>query len=861
MVQSDPASSDPSSMRRRLDVHAATLISHWTPISRSGWDRDAARQVSEDLLDLVASNDSQPWPTLQSRALDLAAYLSSFVDDRLDPSSDQSQQLEALFAALGSALSVAGDAEQLAEHRADKGEGAAAQTRGTSTGNVARSAPAQAPINEVAQRRERADADIAAAEKLTQNGSIRRHAPLEVCLLGLDEAAAPGLNQALSERDYTAVELADTALLSRYLEQQLPAALIVHARYLKTFSRLLEQLKPEAGSHRPRPVLMVLSPTGDLSHRLLAMRCGAQAVLSMPVDGMRVMARLEALQERASAPSCRVLLIEPDRELAVTCARWLSRDGMTARIATGAEDGLQAIGEFNPEVIVIDIELPGISAIELTALIRQQTDSSQAPIVFLAPQRGAPLRFDAIAAGGDEFLLKPLRPRHLVGSVRSRADRARLLSKPSVRRSQQDPQTRLYPRAHLVERCGQLLGDPRAALIFVSLDRSERLKDKLGLSGLGQIDALMGPRLAHELGENDIACGYQDLSYLLLVKRSGLSQISELAERIRMTVCATPLEVAGQSWSVTASLGASMLVDEPEAEISVDNMVHKVEAVSIAAGHLGGNRLLWYTPHETSLKPPDPEVGMRALFSKPLSGESHQLTFQPIVPLSGKLSGQYELVFRIRAPQKHQRAFRYSEFAPLAAESGQLLKLDLWLLDQALDARSRALQKGRQIRLFLRQSLQTLANPQFHEHLEAALKQRHLSGAGLTFEYDCSALLDQRKKLAEGTARLRRLGIRIGLCEIGRDWAAVHALKQMDVDFVRVVPELVESVWQAHGVRDTLTMLVRRAHELGAAVIAPLVDSAGRARLLAGMGVDYGQGVGLAAESDEPDFDFARNTL
>ena len=72
-----------------------------------------------------------------------------------------------------------------------------------------------------------------------------------------------------------------------------------------------------------------------------------------------------------------------------------------------------------------------------------------------------------------------------------------------------------------------------------------------------------------------------------------------------------------------------------------------------------------------------------------------------------------------------------------------------------------------------------------------------------------------------------------------------------------VVPELVESVWQAHGVRNTLTMLVRRAHELGAAVIAPVVDSAGRARLLSGMGVDYGQGVGLAPESTEPAFDFS----
>ena len=243
---------------------------------------------------------------------------------------------------------------------------------------------------------------------------------------------------------------------------------------------------------------------------------------------------------------------------------------------------------------------------------------------------------------------------------------------------------------------------------------------------------------------------------------------------------------------------------------------------------------------------------------RPLKPEQAAFDFLPIVPLSGKISGQFDLRFRVRSAQNPDTTVAYDDLVPAAAETNQLAKMDRWLLQHTLEMREQQLKRGRQLRIFVQQSVESLLSSDLAWWLERELKDRHLSGTGLTLSLPCSPLIDAGERARVRMGELRKLGLRICLNDFGRDWAAVHALKLLQVDFVRLDPVLVHELGGTRAVADTVMALVRKAHAAGAAVIAPETDNTNRAHLLLRLGVDYAVGPAFSPPLAQPEFDFGR---
>jgi PleD family two-component response regulator len=86
---------------------------------------------------------------------------------------------------------------------------------------------------------------------------------------------------------------------------------------------------------------------------------------------------------------------------------------------------LQALHNFTPDVILADLYMPQISGFELLALFRAHPRTAFTPVVLLSGDSDMEKRFAALHIGGDDYLTKPIRPRHLVAAVTGRARRAR----------------------------------------------------------------------------------------------------------------------------------------------------------------------------------------------------------------------------------------------------------------------------------------------------------------------------------------------------------------------------------------------------------------------------------------------------
>jgi EAL domain-containing protein (putative c-di-GMP-specific phosphodiesterase class I)/PleD family two-component response regulator len=873
--------------RQQLRERCLALVRRWQPLAQGGWDRPAARQLAEEIDQVAETSERLGLERVNGDALELAAYLCSFIDDALEPNARDLARLADMVQALGADLTELSATETAAVHtlpsrisgeipivRPSRVSGeipVVKSSRVSAEIPVVRSSRVSAEIPVVAPAPEPAAAATAAAPapvrpaeaKPPRTGADDLPVPAEnlmrlprtIALFGVDDTSAPGLVAALGERGFDARTHADAQSLLEFLAGAVPGALVFDARKLRVFGRVRALYEQLAHAGDMLPSLVVLAPDNDLGHRLLAMRAGAAAFFQAPVDSLRVLAKLDELLAHTSAPAWRVLLVDPDRGHAVDAARALAERGMTARIVSTGQNTLGALAEFRPDIVVVDCALPDVRGIELTQMIRQQSEYAAVPIILAAEAADVNQRFDAIAAGADEFLVKPLKTRHLLSAVTSRVRRAHWLREVIGNPDGRDGRTALYSRATLIDKLTHALGDRSAALLTIAIDRPQELREKIGLAGLAAFDVHVGQLLRAQLDELDLPAQYSDFHYFVLLHRRSRADITAAAERVRFALATQAWEHQGNTYTISASIGMSMLGGEHP---NVDAVVTNAEAAQLAAAHLGGNRVLWFEAKEAALLPSDPLLAVRAVLSRPLTPEQTLFDYQPIVPLAGKLTGQFELGFKVRSTQQAGVAVAYADLAPVAAECGQLATLDRWLLERSLSVREDHLKRGRQWRLFVPQSVASLLDPDIPYWLARELKERHLSGTGLTLELPCSELIDAGARAAERLKFLHQNGVRVCLVDFGRDWAAVHALKNLTIDFVRLSPGLVEELGTAKSIGDTLLALVRKAHAAGCAVIAPEVDSINRAHLLLRLGVDYGVGPAFARPGPQPEFDFSR---
>jgi EAL domain-containing protein (putative c-di-GMP-specific phosphodiesterase class I)/DNA-binding response OmpR family regulator len=865
--------------REELRERCLTLVRRWQPLAQGGWDQIAASRLGEEIEQIADTSERLGLDDVNSSALELSAYLCSFLDDRLVPNAKDLVRLADMVNRLGFVLTDLSATTTAEVH--------ALPVRTAEAVPVSQPAPAAAPLPPAVLPTPEPIAAAEADAKATEIPPAAAEQPLEsvveeaettaephaqavppqleplrltnlpraVCVAGIDPGTVPGLVEGLSERGYDPREFADGEALLAFLGHAVPGALLLDARKLRLIPRIAQQYAGMGLKDERMPAVIAISPDGDLGHRLLAMRAGANALFSAPVDSLRVIGKLDELLGQNVQTEWRVLLVDADRAHATEAARTLVARGMTARLAGNGQAALAALGEFRPDVIVIDCDLPDVSGIELTQLIRQQHEFAAAPIILAADATGIRQRFDAIAAGGDEVLLKPVKARHLIGAVQARVQRAHWLREVIGTPGGRDARTGLYSRTTLIEKLEAALGDRSSALLYVALDHAAMLREQIGLSGLAALDAHIGNLLRSQFDETDISAQYQDFHYFTLLSRRSRNELTSVAERLRVALNAQPWQFNGRSHTLSASVGLALLGDQ---QASVDAVVTNAQAAQLAAAHMGGNRVLWFETKEAALLPTDPLLAVRAVLSRPLTEEQTQFEFSAVAPLAGKLHGQFELSFKLRSVQHPGTTVPYTELAPIAAECNQLGTVDRWLLQHALDVREEQLKRGRQLRLFVPQAVTSALEPEFAWWLEKELKARHLSATGLTIELACSTLIDAGERATRQIKSLHQQGVRFCLVDFGRDWAAVHALKNLDVDFVRLSPNLVAELGNAKSMTDTLLALVRKAHACGAAVIAPEVDSLQRAHLLLRLGIDYGIGPAFARPQPQPDFDFNR---
>ena len=117
----------------------------------------------------------------------------------------------------------------------------------------------------------------------------------------------------------------------------------------------------------------------------------------------------------------RVLLIEDEANIAEAIRFILTRDGWTVSLHGSGTDAVEVIRRVAPDVLVLDVMLPGRSGVEILAEIRADADLKALPVLVLSAAAQGAAREAAGRAGADRFIMKPFSNAEVVASVRALA--------------------------------------------------------------------------------------------------------------------------------------------------------------------------------------------------------------------------------------------------------------------------------------------------------------------------------------------------------------------------------------------------------------------------------------------------------
>ena len=110
----------------------------------------------------------------------------------------------------------------------------------------------------------------------------------------------------------------------------------------------------------------------------------------------------------------RVLVVDDERDITALVAYHLAKAGYRVTTASSGPAALQAVEAQVPDLVVLDLMLPGRSGFEVLEELRRREETRDVGVILLTARRDAPDRIRGLASGADDYLTKPFSPEELV---------------------------------------------------------------------------------------------------------------------------------------------------------------------------------------------------------------------------------------------------------------------------------------------------------------------------------------------------------------------------------------------------------------------------------------------------------------
>lgn len=299
--------------------------------------------------------------------------------------------------------------------------------------------------------------------------------------------------------------------------------------------------------------------------------------------------------EISDAPRETRILIIDDSPSSIRLVSHFVRDMAHVHFATDGESGVRMARDLLPDLILLDMEMPGLDGLETCRLIKACKELHDVPVIFVTAHDGADHEVACLSAGAQDFIAKPLAEPVVRARVRTHLTfkhQRDLLQQQAMR----DGLTGIYNRRAFDERLALEFRRHRRnpaslGLAILDIDYFKAFND---LYGHQAGDACLC-QVAHTVEAcarrpGEMAARYGGEEFVVILPNSGVSEAVQFAEYVLEQVRALRLpHEAAQAGIVTVSIGVAAV--RPSGEDSTERFLASADAALYRAKTAGRNRV------------------------------------------------------------------------------------------------------------------------------------------------------------------------------------------------------------------------------------------------------------------------------
>ncbi len=554
----------------------------------------------------------------------------------------------------------------------------------------------------------------------------------------------------------------------------------------------------------------------------------------------------------SNAP-CKVLVVEDDRPTRMLLERIIRGRGHEVAGCESAEMALEKLKEEFFPLITLDIQLSGMSGLEMARLLRSHPQGSHYYIlVGTGNNRPEDLR-EILEAGADDYIGKPYNP----GLLDVRLSVAEAAVKDIARRKQleeellflarHDPLTRLFNRSQLdaaLESAIELAaaGSP-GAVLYLDLDNFKIINATLGHAAGDKLLVQIASTLKNLAGAGNFLVRFGGDEFVLILPGCELSEGVRLAESIIDRIEEIIFISGGRTFRVGASIGAAIA----GAGMLPADIMSAADSACYAAKARGRNRVEIYRPGTSEMAQLIADTDWSKRIRDAMRNGSLQLWFQPIVSIANREIIYQEILLRYVDPL-HDQVVHPAAFLSAMRRFGQSIRLDRFVISKSFEA----LAANPGLALSINISGALLGDEAYCDFVESMLENSGIDPRRVLFEITENDLIPNLQTASGAMIRLQQAGCRFGLDDFGSGFSSLAYLKSLPIDFLKIEGAFTRDLPNQAFNQAALRAIRIVADVLKVQTVAEFVETKSEFDLLKEIGISCAQGHYVAKARQTP---------
>lgn len=366
-----------------------------------------------------------------------------------------------------------------------------------------------------------------------------------------------------------------------------PAIVLLNAHGQST-QQTVDQLQQLRGRFAAS-TLLVHELAGDFDSLRLALSAGSDFCFPAGTAQPLILAKLIELCSGKQEAPYRALVVEDSITASKSIQRTLAMCDIETHAIAHPHEVLDCLAQFQPDLILMDMFMPGCTGVEAARVIRQHPEFLSIPIVYLSGDTNVPLQIEALRLGGDHFLTKPYNPVVLNAIVQSKIERYRALR----RAMERDSLTGLYNHRTSKDKLATAIQQARSAqhplaVAMIDIDHFKKINDSYGHPMGDQVIRSLSWFLSQRLRKTDIIGRYGGEEFLVVLPAADAPRAVEVLDRIRHDFGQIK-HPFNETWcSATLSVGVTQLHETDD----VQALIKQADEALYSAKRAGRNRIV-----------------------------------------------------------------------------------------------------------------------------------------------------------------------------------------------------------------------------------------------------------------------------